>query len=88
MNLYPSASLVRVRGLQMEMPGWNGVEGPTGRARAAAEALRGAGAWKGALRERMEALSWDRITGARRPRSRMSGSTSARQRPSSATRKD
>ena len=72
----------------MGMPGWNGVDGPAGRALAAAEALRGAGAWKGALRERMEALSWDRITGARRPRSRMSGSTSARQRSSSAVRKD
>ena len=72
----------------MGMPEWNGVERSAGRARSAADALRGAGGWKGALRERMEALSWDRITGARRPRSRMSGSTSARQRPSTASRND
>ncbi len=59
----------------MEMPGWNGVERSSGRARAASDALRGAGAWKGVLRERMEALSWDRITGSRRPRSLQLGTT-------------
>jgi len=62
---------------------WNGVKRTSDRARTAAEVLRGAGAWKGALRERMEALSWDRITGRRRPRGRVSGSASARQRSSS-----
>jgi len=60
----------------MDMPGWGR---GNRRATSPAEALRGAGGWKGALRERMEALSWDRITGSRRPRSRMSGSSSARQ---------
>jgi hypothetical protein len=69
----------------MEMPGWNGVERSSDRAQSAADALRGAGAWKGALRERMEGLSWDRIVGARLPRCRMSVSTSARHRPSSSS---
>jgi len=67
----------------MGMLEWNGVKKASDRASTAAEALRGAGAWKGALRERMEALSWDRITGRRRPRGRVTGSTSARQRPCS-----
>ena len=67
----------------MGMPEWNGIKSASDRARTAAEALRGAGSWKGALRERMEALSWDRIIGRRRPLGRLSGSTSARQRPCS-----
>ncbi len=69
--------------VEMGMLDWNGVKKASDRARTAAEVLRGAGSWKGALRERMEALSWDRITGRRRPRGRVSGSTSSRQRPCS-----
>ena len=43
-------------------PPANGSESP------AADALRGAPGWKGQLRRRIEALSWDRIAG--RPRAK------------------
>ncbi len=60
----------------------HGVDWPEGggRARAASDALREAAGWQGELRERIEGLSWGRITGVGRPGHRLSGAGRPQQR--------